>query len=131
MRPVLAIATRNILPNEDDNGDDDNDDGKSDEEAYLNPLPTGLGTHFPKEKKKKKKRKNATKHWRAITADRRGGITLPLSLPQLFHYCVTSLLVVALLYIVVLRPASGAPGAIVSYVYTSSLLVICLALSNM
>jgi len=82
MRPVLAIATRNILPNEHDDDDDDNDDGRSDEEAYPNLLPIGSGTHFPKEKKK-----NTKKSHRKL--DRWRGKLLRTSLPQLLHYLVT------------------------------------------
>jgi len=102
MRPVLAIATRNILPNEDDDRDDV-DDG-----ACLNLLPTGSGTHFPKEKKKNTKKSHRKLEWWR-------GILLRTSLPQLLHYLVTFFLSLILLSILVLRPRSGAQ-AIVWYV---------------
>jgi len=104
MRPVLAIATRNILPNEHDDRDDEVDDGEDEEEeeeAYLNLLPTGSGTHFPKEKKK-----NTKKSHRKL--DRWRDILFRIPLPQLLHYLVTFFLSLILLSILVLRPRSGA-----------------------
>jgi hypothetical protein len=108
---MLTITTRNILPNEYDDGEDFyGDEEEEEEEAYLNLHP--MGAHLFKERKERSKDIN---YWRSLPFDRWRGILLSLSLPRLLHYLVTILLVLILLGIVVFgRGPRG--GVIRSYV---------------